>query len=167
MTSRGEPFIAAAYGGEGWSPRTASLREEIGSVWGPCGVSTEWSRLKSVLLHRPGPELNVSADPNSVQMLEPLNLERAQGQHDAIRRAYEDSGVTVHYVEPREKPTPNQMFVADLMFMTPEGATHCPQPRVSPLLVMKSTCLGAFIVKVPVRPARSRPSRIRASMAKS
>ncbi len=122
MTSRGEPFVAAAYGGEGWSPRTASLGEEIGSVWGSCGVSTEWSRLKSVLLHRPGPELSVSADPNAVQMLEPLNLERAQGQHDAVRRAYEDSGVTVHYVEPREKPTPNQMFIADLMFMTPEGA---------------------------------------------
>jgi N-dimethylarginine dimethylaminohydrolase len=30
--------------------------------------------------------------------------------------------VTVHYVEPAETPTPNLMFVADLMLMTPEGA---------------------------------------------
>ncbi len=45
----------AAYGGAGWLPRTASLRQEIGGVWGACGVATEWSPLKAVLLHRPGP----------------------------------------------------------------------------------------------------------------
>ncbi len=122
MTIQGEPFNSAAYGGEGWSPRTESLREELGRVWMACGVSTEWSRLKTVLMHRPGPELAESTDPNTVQMLEPLNWERAQVQHDAITRAYQDSGVTVHHVEPPGRPSPNQMFVADLMFMTPEGA---------------------------------------------
>ena len=64
-------YKAAAYGGEGWSPRVAHLGEEIGTVWGNCGINTEWSRLKSVLLHRPGSELAASADPNDVQMLEP------------------------------------------------------------------------------------------------
>jgi N-dimethylarginine dimethylaminohydrolase len=118
-----EPFGAAAYGGEGWSPRIAPLSQELGTVWAPCGVSSEWAPLKSVLLHRPGTELNAStADPDAVQMIEPLDLARAQSQHDGIAEAYQSAGVTVHYVDPPEHPTPNQMFCADLMFMTPEGA---------------------------------------------
>jgi arginine deiminase len=112
----------AAYGGAGWSPRTASLRQEIGKVWGACGVSTEWSPLKSVLLHRPGQELEELADPDQAQMLAPLNASRAREQHDALAQAYRDAGVAVHYVEPAETPPPNLMFVADLMFTTPEGA---------------------------------------------
>ena len=111
----------AAYGGAGWSPRTASLRQEIGGVWGACGVATEWSPLKAVLLHRPGPELEDLADPDAVQMLAPLDAGRARQQHDALAQAYQDSGVTVHHVEPAKTPPPNLMFVADLMFMTPEG----------------------------------------------
>ena len=111
----------AAYGGEGWSPRTASLRQEIGQVWGACGVGMEWPPLKAVLLHRPGPELEEVADPDAAQMLAPLDAGRARQQHDALAQAYRDAGVTVHYVEPAGTPPPNLMFVADLMFMTPEG----------------------------------------------
>ena len=112
----------AAYGGAGWSPRTASLRQEIGGVWGACGVGTEWSLLKAVLLHRPGPELEEVADPDAAQMLAPLDADRARQQHDDLAQAYRDAGVAVHYVEPTETPPPNLIFVADLMFMTPEGA---------------------------------------------
>jgi len=114
-------LTTAAYGGEGWSPRTASLRQEIGQVWGACGVGVEWSPLKTVLLHRPGPELEEVADPDAAQMLALLDAGRAREQHDALAQAYRDAGVAVHYVEPAETPTPNLMFVADLMFMTPEG----------------------------------------------
>ncbi|MCP4360933.1 MAG: amidinotransferase [Chloroflexi bacterium] len=121
MTNQTEPFNAAAYGGEGWSPRITHLQKELGNVWGACGIANEWSRLKAVLLHRPGLELRASADPNAIQMLETVNLERAQAQHDAIAQAYQNADVTVHYVEPADQPSPNQMFVADLMFMTPEG----------------------------------------------
>jgi arginine deiminase len=112
---------AAAYGGPGWSPRTASLRQEIGQVWGACGVASEWSPLKAVLLHRPGPELDKLADPDAAQMLSPLDADRARRQHDALAQAYRDAGVAVHYVEPGGTPPPNLMFVADLMFTTPEG----------------------------------------------
>jgi arginine deiminase len=112
----------AAYGGEGWSARTAALREEIGRVWGACGVGTEWSPLKAVLLHRPGAELAAVGDPNAAQMLAPLDIERAQAQHDGMARAFREARVTVHYVEPAETPSPNLAFVADLLFMTPEGA---------------------------------------------
>ena len=112
----------AAYGGDGWAPRGQPLSEEIGSVWGPCGISDEWSTLKSVMLHRPGPELAASQDANTIQMLAPLNVERAQTQHDNMVHAYQQAGVVVHYVDPPQNTFPNQMFVADLFFMTPEGA---------------------------------------------
>jgi arginine deiminase len=111
----------AAYGGTGWSPRTASLRQEIGRLWKPCGIATEWSPLKAVLLHCPGAELEASADPDQVQMLAPLDAHRARQQHKALAQAYREAGVAVHYVEPDETSTPNLVFVADLMFMTPEG----------------------------------------------
>ena len=132
---------SAAYGGSGWSPRTTSLRQEIGTLWGACGVTNEWSPLQAVLLHRPGAELLASADANAVQMLAPLHVGRAQAQHDALAQAYRQAGVTVHYVLESARPaagppaagaetwqaTPqmppaNLMFVADLLFLTPEGA---------------------------------------------
>jgi N-dimethylarginine dimethylaminohydrolase len=115
-------FSAAAYGGEGWSPRVHSLRQEIGSVWGACGMSSEWSSLRAVLLHRPGPELEQVVDPDQAQMMAPLDLPRAQRQHDQLALAFREADVAVHYVEPVEAKLPNLMFVADLMLMTPEGA---------------------------------------------
>ena len=115
-------FTAAAYGGAGWSPRKTSLRQEIGKVWGACGLTNEWAPLKAVLLHRPGSELGDLAAPDRAQMLAPLDVGRARQQHDALAQAYRDAGVAVYYVEPAETPPPNLMFVTDLMFMTPEGA---------------------------------------------
>ena len=113
---------AAAYGGAGWSPRATSLQQEIGTIWGMCGVATEWSPLRAVLLHRPAIELEGVVDPDWAQMLAPLDVAQAQRQHDGLAQAYRDAGIAVHYVEPDERPLPNLMFVADLVFMTPEGA---------------------------------------------
>ena len=115
-------FNSAAFGGEGWQPRQTSTRDELGAIWAACGQDSEWKPLKSVLLHRPGPEILLADDPNAVQMLAPVDLARLQAQHDALAQAYRDAGVTVFYVEPDETPPPNLMFVADLLFMTPEGA---------------------------------------------
>lgn len=112
----------AAYGGEGWSPRTASMREEIGSIWHVCGIDSEWSALKAVLLHRPGPELATPSDPDQIQMLDVLDQARAGQQHDGIARTFREHGVVVHYVDPLATPPPNLMFVADLVFLTPAGA---------------------------------------------
>ena len=120
--SKTEPFDAAAYGGPGWSPRVKTTLQEIGTIWSPCGIQSEYAPLKSVLLHEPGAELTASDDPNKMQMIEMLNVKRAQRQHQAMARAYEQAGVTVHHVKPARPATPNQMFCADLFFMTPEGA---------------------------------------------
>jgi arginine deiminase len=112
---------SAAYGGPGWSPRTGSMQDELGSLWAPCGVASEYAPLEAVLLHRPGPELAVD-DVDAAQMLAPPDPTGAAAEHDAMADAYRANGVAVHYVEPDGAPLPNQMFVADLMFMTPAGA---------------------------------------------
>ena len=122
MASEKSTFGSAAYGGAGWSPRIRSLSQEIGDLWADCGIDSEWSRLRGVLLHRPGDELRASAeDANAVQMLEALDVAAARAEHDALAEAFRAQGVAVHYVEPDGPVRPNQMFCADLMFMTPEG----------------------------------------------
>lgn len=114
--------ISAAYGGDGWQPRTRTTREEMGSVWGHFGSNSEWAPLKSVLLHRPGDELDGNDDPDAVQYVAKVDAARARAQHDAMADAYRAAGVTVHYLKLDQPAQPNQMFLADLMFMTPEGA---------------------------------------------
>ena len=116
-------FKTAAYGGDGWSARTSTHREEIGTVWSSCGIDSEWRHLKEVILHKPGAELAKSLeDHDAVQMLAPMDLERAAEEHAAIAAAYADHGVKVHHVAPVGPASPNQMFCADLFVMTPEGA---------------------------------------------
>ena len=122
MSSREHPLLHAAYGGPGWRPRTRSMRAELGTIWGACGQNSEYAPLKKVLLHRPGEEILSEGDPNSRQMLEPIDLARAQAQHQNIAEAYLTHGVDVHFLDPSQNPTPNQMFMADLFFMTHEGA---------------------------------------------
>jgi N-dimethylarginine dimethylaminohydrolase len=122
MSEQQSTFGLSAYGGTGWSPRSQGLETEIGGVWGACGIDSEWRTLRSVLLHRPGAELEASASPNQVQMLASIDVPRAGEEHDALAQAYRDAQVTVHRVEPAAAPRPNQMFCADLVFLTPQGA---------------------------------------------
>lgn len=121
MSNNSDLHISAAYGGEGWQPRSRPLRDEVDSIWGSFGMDSEWAPLKAVLLHRPGVELAVADDPASVQFEESVDYDLARAQHDSIAQAYRDAGVTVHYLEMKGEAQPNQMFMADLMFMTPEG----------------------------------------------
>lgn len=124
MSDAGAPHPdagAAAYGGPNWSARHASLADEIGSVWARCGIDSEYAPLRTVILHRPGPELFGLADPDEHLLLQTPDPALATAQHDALADAYRAHGVEVAYVDPDE-PRPNQMFCADLFVMTPSGA---------------------------------------------
>jgi len=99
-----------------------SLRQEIGRLWTACGVANEWGPLETVLMHRPGPEIEAITVADDVLMLAVPQAALARHQHDRLVAAYRDAGVTVFYIEPDNMPPPNLMFVADLLFMTPEGA---------------------------------------------
>lgn len=115
-------FRAAAYGGEGWTPRAASHAAEIGALWASCGQDSEWAPLESVLLYRPGSELVANGDYNALLQLAPVDLAKAQDEHDRLAEAYRTAGVEVHYVTPPSPASANQMFCADLVFLTPQGA---------------------------------------------
>ncbi|MEA3349482.1 MAG: arginine deiminase family protein [Chloroflexota bacterium] len=117
-----DTFNTAAYGGEKWSPRLKNHRDEIGSLWGHCGIDCEWAPLKAVLLHTPGQEWDHIPDPDAAQMLAAPNLDLARQQHELIARTYRNKHIRVDYVTPNETPPPNLIFCADLFFMTPEGA---------------------------------------------
>ena len=104
--------------------RRAQIRSATRSAaCGPAAASTaSGPRSRPSSSTRPAPSWQTVADPDQVQMLDRLDAGRARAQHDALAQAYRDAGVTVHYVEPDRLPPPNLIFVADLLFMTPEGA---------------------------------------------
>jgi len=126
MTTAEKPastFGTAAYGGDNWSQRHATHQQELGEIWGGCGIDSEWRELKSVLLHCPGDELNAAQDdPEAVQMLAPVDVPKSQEEHSAMVEVYRSQGVEVHFVEPELPCQPNLMFCADLFVMTPQGA---------------------------------------------
>lgn len=114
--------LSAAYGGNRWSPRLASMTEDMATTWGDWGVSSEIGRLRAVLLRRPGAELDAVTDFDAMQMRSDLIPEIVRAQHDGLAVTYRAHGVAVHEVENGRIDKPNAMFVRDLMLMTPEGA---------------------------------------------
>jgi N-dimethylarginine dimethylaminohydrolase len=124
MTEMRPLHQSAAYGGEGWSPRSTRLSEELGGIWAACGQNSEYAPLNRVLLHPPNSDtLTEEADPNRLQLLAPVDAHRAAKQHTEMAKAYASADVTVEFVKPQRTPVSfNLMFAADLLFMTPEGA---------------------------------------------
>lgn len=110
------------HGGAGWRPRSATLREERNSIWAACGASSEYGRLRAVLMHRPGPETENISDIASALWVAPVDAVRAREEHDALAALYHANDVAVHYVDDTGYAHPNLYFVRDSYAMTPEGA---------------------------------------------
>jgi N-dimethylarginine dimethylaminohydrolase len=118
-----DSFGTAAYGGNGWSPRLRTHGQELGDVWADCGIDSEWRPLKTVLVHRPGREMEIPEDKiNKLQFAESIDLGLAQAEHDYMVEMYRKNRVAVHLLEPNPAMTPNQLYCADLFAMTPQGA---------------------------------------------
>jgi N-dimethylarginine dimethylaminohydrolase len=63
------------------------------------------------------------ADPDQLQLLAPVDVQRAAEQHAVMAAAYAGADVAVEWIDPQRRPVSfNLMFTADLFFMTPEGA---------------------------------------------
>lgn len=96
---------------------------EIGDIWTGCGLDSEWKPLKTVLVHRPGPELAVSRDQvNAFQLAGALDVEQARKEHDHMVEIFQENHVTVEMLTPGLSVGPNQLYCADLIAMTPQGA---------------------------------------------
>lgn len=108
--------------GERWFPSEKKFAEEMRENWGDWYCDSEVGRLRAVLMHRPGPEIDNMTDPGPFRFKSLMDPARARQQHDALANVYRQHGVTVHYVENTRPDRPNAIYMRDLMFMTPEGA---------------------------------------------
>lgn len=107
--------------GERWFPRESTIIEDMKSLWGDWGVSSEVEKLRSVIMRRPGKEID-NFDWKNARFKAPISPDRLKKQHDDLVAIYKSYGVNVHYIEEQRDDRPNALFCRDLVFMTPEGA---------------------------------------------
>ena len=111
-----------AHGGRGGDTRDNSFQES-GKIWSHCGVCSETDELKSVLLRRPGTEIENIQDTDAVLWNGNINAALAREQHDLMAEIYNKYNVEIHYITDEDsKNYPNIYFVRDLFTMTPYGA---------------------------------------------
>jgi arginine deiminase len=107
--------LPAAHGGDQWQARD---RDALATL----GVTTEYGRLRRVIMHRPGGEIDGITNPGKVlwdDIVEPI---AAREQHDNLTNMYRSFGVEVIELAPGDRATPNIYFCRDHFFMTPRGA---------------------------------------------
>lgn len=122
------PFYAldqaqdAAHGGDGWQSREGTTADELGSIWAACGVASECGTLRSVLMHRPGPEIDGITDAAAALWYAVADPARAREQHDRLVALYRAHGVVVHELGDAGRDKPNSYFCRDVFAMTQTGA---------------------------------------------
>ncbi len=104
-----------------------TFAQDLASLYGDWGVDSEIGKLRSVLMHRPGGEIEGITREDSERLAfvmtdgEDYDPELVRRQHDAVAQIYKENGVQVHYVEETDPKCPNAMFCRDLVLGTPEG----------------------------------------------
>ncbi|SCJ91824.1 N(G)%2CN(G)-dimethylarginine dimethylaminohydrolase [uncultured Eubacterium sp.] len=99
-----------------------TFREDLEKVWGnQWSVTSEIGRLRSVLMHRPGKEIEGIKDPSKIYFRDFIDVEKARWEHDQLVQVYKDHGIEVNYVEEMDPGCPNAMYCHDLILGTPEG----------------------------------------------
>ena len=107
--------------GERWFPKDTSIVDDMKELWGDWGVCSEVDTLRSVIMRRPGEEID-DFDWNAARFRAPIDPELFRAQHDALTDIYRAHGVQVNYIKTTRKDKPNAVFCRDLLLMTPEGA---------------------------------------------
>ena len=110
--------------GDRWMPLENAFSEDMREVWGNWYCDSEVGRIRAVLMHRPGPELEL-VTPQTYQDLlfdAPVDYGRFRAQFDALVDTYRALGVAVEFVKGQRTDRPNAVYVRDLYTMTPEGA---------------------------------------------
>jgi N-dimethylarginine dimethylaminohydrolase len=106
-----------------WLALETSMRDDLSKYWGgDWGCDSEVGTLRTVLLRRPGEEIEHVKDPKKYRWIEIMDPKIAREQHDALAQLYRAYGVRVHYVEHVRKDRANALFLRDSVLMTPEGA---------------------------------------------
>lgn len=97
------------------------FEEQIGNYWGDWGISSQCAPLKSVLLRRPGSEINEFSW-EEARFREGIDPDKFREAHQRLVDVYEENGVKVYFLDEQREDRPNAVYCRDLMFMTPEGA---------------------------------------------
>lgn len=111
--------------GERWFPSKQNFGASIKAYWGDWYCDSECGKLKTVLMRRPGPELDAVKEPSQVRFKAAIDAEKARKEHDTLANIYRAHGVEVYYVEGYRLDRPNALFMRDQVLMTPEGAIVC------------------------------------------
>jgi hypothetical protein len=80
--------LPAAHGGDQWQARD---RDALATV----GVTTEYGRLRRVIMHRPGGEIDGITNPGKVLWDDIVEPTAAREQHDNLTSMYRSFGVEV------------------------------------------------------------------------
>lgn len=108
--------------GERWFPLETTIDQDFVEYWGgDWGCSSEYTKLRAVVMHRPGPEVD-NFDFNEVRFRAPVDPELFRKQHDTLADYYRNHGIKVYYTPGGRADRPNSVFCRDKLFMTPEGA---------------------------------------------
>lgn len=106
-----------------WLALETPMRNELSTYWGgDWGCDSEVGTLRTVLLRRPGPEIENIKNPEQYRWQEIMDPQIAREQHDAFAEVFCSNSITVHYVKNMRKDRPNALFMRDTILMTPEGA---------------------------------------------
>jgi N-dimethylarginine dimethylaminohydrolase len=110
--------------GDRWLPDETPFAVDQERIWGNGYCDSEVGVLKAVLMHLPGPELELITPESYHSWLfdAPIDHGRFRDQVQGLIATYEQYGVTVYLVENQRDDKPNALYVRDLYTMTPEGA---------------------------------------------
>jgi dimethylargininase len=87
----------------------------------PFGAQSMTAPLREALLKRPGPAFGRAHDDPAHGFLRPVDLPRAQREHDALRALLERLGVRVHLLD-EETASPDLVYTFDPALVTERGA---------------------------------------------
>ena len=115
----------------------SELQKHWGKVW---GIDNDVGQIRSILVHRPGPEMNIVdpkkriaeigsfGDPKAgwyFQSDTPPDIPKMQSQHDAMVKALEASGIEVFHVEGVDDTRLKSCYTRDPLIMVKGGAIVC------------------------------------------
>ena len=86
------------------------------------GVASATARLRDVLVKRPGPAFGSAFDDPSFGYTGPVDLARAQKEHDALVDTLDGLGVRVHSLDVEREHDPDLVYVFDPLLITDRGA---------------------------------------------
>ena len=99
-----------------------SFYHDMPKVWGEnWSVTSEIGKLRAVMVHRPGKEIENIKDPEAIYFRDFIDAEKARWEHDQLVNVYREHGVQVYNIAETDPGCPNAMYCHDLILGTPEG----------------------------------------------